>query len=97
MSKRSRGFESEEPHLQLKQVEISGFTKTPIQMELITYLLKSCISLERMIVNVQRREYKGAGAWEQHQPYGFSPSRAEVCNLLLSQKLKYPSVDFIVP
>ena len=83
--------------MQLEEVEISGFTNRSNEMELIRYLLKNCLSLKLMIVNVMVKQYKGAGSWGHSQPFGFgfAASRDEICNLLRSQRLE-TNVEIVV-
>lgn len=54
---------SKQPHLELKELEISGCVGRSCEMEFITYLLDNCIALKVMSVRRDRKKYLGDGRW----------------------------------
>ncbi|XP_021625190.1 F-box/FBD/LRR-repeat protein At1g13570 isoform X2 [Manihot esculenta] len=54
---------SKQPHLQLKELEISGCIGRSCEMEFFTYLLDNCVALKVMTVRGDRKKYLGDGRW----------------------------------
>ncbi|XP_057514774.1 F-box/LRR-repeat protein At3g26922-like isoform X2 [Actinidia eriantha] len=90
-SGRSRGQEvqySNCVHFQLKEVEVCGFLGRSNEMELAIYLLRHAVSLERMILNPQKRLYHGGGKWTTFPYPWFELERKQAAyDLLLKERV----------
>lgn len=81
----SRGLEVERPHMQLKEVELSGFSHKTNHVQLIKYLIRNCISLKLVTLNVDKTR-------QGH----FAPDRKAVLDMLQRERLPDSSVEIVI-
>ncbi|CAH9085679.1 unnamed protein product [Cuscuta epithymum] len=99
-------------HLHLKEVEFGGFLGLENEVDLVSYILKSALALERMVLSRDYRWYTGAsggGRWEERKDYRgptwsenppytvtFDHSKLETIHQQLRGKAVSPTAQVIV-
>ena len=82
-------LESQQPYLQLKEVEIFGFDGRSSEIDFVSYLLNNCIALELLTFCSLRKLNFGPVKGLQQRAYGRRLNNKAIYNLI--SKLKFNS------
>ena len=88
-------LENEQPHLQLKEVEIFKFDGRSSEIDFVSYLLNNCIALELLIFSSVRKLNFGPSKGLQHKTYGRRLNSEAIRNLF-SEKNFNSKAEIIV-
>ncbi|VFQ63640.1 unnamed protein product [Cuscuta campestris] len=87
-------------HIHLKEVEIGGFHGHAAELELISYILRIAVCLERMTISKGYEYYVGGGKWEksskQESMVMDEKQRQVVCQLVKGTRVNSPIAQLIL-